>query len=235
MEMRRSEFSRHCGVSDPAIAKAIKTGTVIINSAGMVDPDNTINIKYWEKQRRAGKVAVSRSAKTKDIPHPGKTPEVYVDDYELAERAGVPRRLLKMTLRELVSNYRDIENIRDYVKILRDLTASDEKEIKIQERRSQLIEKDYVVAQVFQYLDVLMRQLLEFPESVADGIVSSVQSQGLAARHDVISTLGKGLARIISDSKDHITKSMTGLRSKYQEVPEDRLEEIEETLEEIRL
>ena len=114
--------------------------------------------------------------------------------------------------------------------MLRDLAAADEKDQKTQERRLQLVEKDFIIARVFQYLDDLMKQLLEWPSGAAAGIIALVLSGGEEARLDVIKELEKGLGNIIKDAKTQIIKELSGLRAKYQE--DDKLDEVKDAIEE---
>jgi hypothetical protein len=57
---------------------------------------------------------------------------------ELAEAAGLPQRLLGMTIRELVEKFHDLDGIERYVKMLHDLVEADEKDQRVQERRSNI-------------------------------------------------------------------------------------------------
>jgi hypothetical protein len=122
-----------------------------------------------------------------------------------------------MTIRDLVIKYRGLEGISQYVKMLRDLAAADERDQKTRERRLLLIEKDFVIARLFQYLDVLMKQLLEYPESAVDEIIALVQAEGGNERIDVSRKLENGISKIIKDSKEQLLKELSGLRAKYQD------------------
>jgi hypothetical protein len=113
--------------------------------------------------------------------------------------------------------------------MLRDLAAADEKDQKTQERRLQLVEKDFIISRVIQFLDVLMKQLLEWPNGAADGIIATVQSEGGAARPDVVSIMEKGLTEIIKDAKGQVIKEINSLRAKYQET-DDISEKIKEAV-----
>jgi hypothetical protein len=62
-----------------------------------------------------------------------------------------------------------------------------------------------------------MKQLLEYPESAVDGIISLVQAEGSAARLDVSRTMERGISKIIKDAKEQLIKELSGLRSKYQD------------------
>jgi hypothetical protein len=57
---------------------------------------------------------------------------------ELAGTAGLPHRVLGMTIRELVEKFHGLPGIERYVKMVCDLTEADEKDQRVQERRSKL-------------------------------------------------------------------------------------------------
>jgi acetone carboxylase gamma subunit len=52
--------------------------------------------------------------------------------------AKIPRQLLGMTIRELITRYQGIDSVERYIKVLQDLTDLDEKYLLIQERRLKL-------------------------------------------------------------------------------------------------
>lgn len=221
-----------CGVSPSVISRKIKNSTLVKNAAGLLDTDNPVNSRYAARRRlksnqdalentggNAERIMKSFSAMT---------------DYEIAERVGLPQKLLEMSIRELVITYKGMSGLETYIKMLKDLTAADEKDQRVQERRLQLVEKDFIVARVFQYLDALMNQILEYPESAVDNIISLVQAKGADARLDVSLALGQGLSKIIRGAKEQVIKELSGLRAKYQteEKIEERLSAIEEAIDE---
>jgi hypothetical protein len=230
MEYKQADFCRAYGIANDTLSKAIRRGAVLKNTAGLIDDENTTNKLYLAKRRRRD----TNEALADD----GKNAERVIrqvdfsafDDYEIAGRIGLPRRLLGMTIRELVIKFKGLDGIERYVRMLRDLAAADEKDQKTQERRLQLVEKDFILARVFQYLEVLMKQLLEYPEGAVDGIIAMVQSKGAAARRDVVRTIEKGMTDIIKDSKNQVIKEMNGLRAKYQD--DDKLDEVKAAIEE---
>jgi hypothetical protein len=87
-----------------------------------------------------------------------------------------------------------------------------------------------MIAHVFQFIDDLMKRLLEWPAGAATGIVALVLSEGEEARNDVISELEKGVSDIIKDAKTQIIKELSGLRAKYQD--DDKLDEVKAVIEE---
>jgi hypothetical protein len=231
MEYKQVDFCRAYGLKPSTVSMAIKSGALQKNTAGLIDDENTLNKVFLAKHRL--------KANADALADDGKNAERLMkqidfstlDDYAIAEHAGLPQKLLGMTIRELVVKHRGLSGLGEYIKMLRDLAAADEKDQKTQERRLQLIEKDFVIDHIFQYIDMLMRQLLEWPEGAADGIIALVQSEGMAARHDVSRLIEKGIMDIIKDSKAQVTKEMSGLRAKYQD--DDKLDEVKAVIEEV--
>lgn len=217
MEYKQADICRVYGLDPSTISRAVRRGSVVKNLSGMIDDENATNKVFLAKYRlKLNKAALAddgneaeRIIKKVDFAD--------IDEFDIAEHAGLPQRLLQTTIRDLVIKYRGIDGLERYVRMLRDLTAADEKDQRVQERRLQLVEKDFVVARIFQYIDGLMKQLLEYPESSVDEIIALVQSQGDAARRDVSHKMEIGISKIIKDSKEQVIKELSGLRAKYQE------------------
>jgi hypothetical protein len=230
MEYKQADFCRQYGLREDTVSKAIKRGALQKNTAGLLDDENTLNKVFLAKRRRrAGSEAPADDGKNagpvvKEIDFSS------LSDYETADQAGLPQKLLGMTIRELVVKHRGLSGLGEYIKMLRDLTAADEKDQKTRERRLQLVEKDFVISHVFQYIDVLMKQLLEWPKGAVDGIVALVQSEGAAARNDVTRLMEKGIMDIIKNAKSQVTKDIDSLRAKYRD--DDRLDEVKAVIEE---
>jgi hypothetical protein len=230
MEYKQADFCRKYGLREDTVSKAIKRGALLKNTAGLIDDENTLNKVFLAKHRL--------KANAEALADDGKNAERVIkqidfstlDDYAIAEHAGLPQKLLSMTIRELVIKHRGLSGLGEYIKMLRDLAAADEKDQKTRERRLQLVEKDFIISHVFQFLDVLMKQLLEWPKGAVDGIVALVQSEGAEARNDVTRLMEKGITDIIKDAKGQVIKDMDSLRAKYRD--EDRLDEVKAVIEE---
>ena len=230
MEYKQADFCKAYGIEPSTVSKAIKRGAIVKNTAGLLDDENTLNKVFLTKYR----VKTTQEALADD----GKNAERVIkkidfaalEEYELADHAGLPKQLLNMTIRDLVIKFKGMDGLERYIKMLRDLAAADEKDQKTQERRLQLVEKDFIIARVFQYLDDLMKRLLEWPTGAATGIIAIVMSKGEAAQLDVIHELEKEVSNIIKDSKTQVIKELSSLRAKYQE--DDKLDELKATIEE---
>jgi hypothetical protein len=233
-EARPAEFARMAGVSPSVVSRKTKANTLVRNAAGLLDTDNPVNSRYLSRRRlKSSGAALEGGGK-----NAGRVLEQadfsVLPDFERAGRIGLPQKMLGMSIRELVVKHRGIDGLETYVKMLRDLISADEKDQRVREHRLQLVEKDFIVARVFQFLDTLMKQILEYPESAADEITSLVQSEGEAARDGVSQKMRTGLARIIKGAKERVLDELAGLKAKYQSGSrlEDKLEALAEKLEE---
>ena len=220
MEVLPAEFARQAGVTRQSIFAKIKKGTLIQNSAGKLDTENPVNAGYLSaKRRRLEEIQATTNtiiAKQKnDIQAKGLYKNL--SDPVAASAIGVPAELLDLTLKELVMRYSGILPLEKHAKILKILVESAEKEQRIKERRLTLVDKDFVVSRIFQYVDNLMIQILEYPESTADDIVARVLADKEAARHTVVETMKTGLSKIIANAKEQVINELNGLKHKYHE------------------
>lgn len=220
MEVLPAEFARQAGVTRQSIFAKIKKGTLIQNSAGKLDTENPVNAGYLSEKRRQQEEAqaITGSIATKQTGGI-QSPILHrnLPDPVAASAIGVPAELLDLTLKELVMRYSGILPLEKHAKILKILVESAEKEQRIKERRLTLVDKDFVVSRIFQYVDNLMIQILEYPESTADDIVARVLADKETARHTVVETMKTGLSKIIANAKEQVINELNGLKHKYHE------------------
>jgi hypothetical protein len=236
MKLKPADFAREAGVSRQAIFNKIKNKTLIVDPVGYMDTDNPINSAYISDPDRSRRKAAAASS----LPAPGTIspagqaapaagaeaapgPPVLKSDTDIAAAAGVAVEMLSLTIRELVIGYAGIQGIERYARTLRDLTATAEKEQRTKERGLKLIEKDFVTSRLFTFVDVVCKQIIEYPESAADAIIALALSEGPESRPSLVNMMQEGLGRIIAGSKNQIIKELTGLKGKYQK--EDTIQE----------
>ena len=218
MEVKQGTFATMCGVSRAAVCTKIKNKTLIVNSAGMLDTDNPVNRAYLDKKQDQRRSADSGLG----IEHTGAATKPV--DYSEMSQTGTAGEMLNMTIRELVSKYGSMANVEKYVKILRDLTAADEKDQRIQERRLIQIPKDFVQSSVTSLLETLMNKLLDLPERIADQAIAFVQADVDTARQKIILLLNDDISAAIADSKNQINNKIQNMKGKYSQ--EDSLRDI---------
>ena len=259
MEVTQAEFARMCGVSKMAISKKVRAAknALVVNSAGKLDTDNVINKAYLD--RKTGAFSDQMAAAVAGLPapdapaviqeaqpdqDPGQAPApAPAPAPKVARPAGavprpgviLPEQLKRMTLGEMLAKFGNVDNAERYIKMLKDITLSDEKEFGLRCRRQDFIKKEFVTAKVFVFIDQLMNQLLDMPESVVDQIISLVLSDSSAAKAGIVSMLRDNLSRCITGAKDSILHEFAGLRAESAAGnAADALEQIQSQLEELR-
>jgi hypothetical protein len=240
MKLKPADFARQAGVTRQSVGAKIKNKTLIIDAAGYLDTDNPINAAYISDPERKSR----REAHSKPVAPPGDfnlpipasklapaqvSPALETEE-DIAGAAGVPAELLSLTLRELVIKYNGIYNLEKHAKTLQYIMSTAEKDQRIQERSLKLIEKDFVTSRLFQFVDTLMKQLIEYPEATIDSIIAKIQSDGAAAREELVVMIRNGLGKVISGAKEQIVSELNGLKGKYNEI--DKFEDINEAIKE---
>jgi len=256
MEVTQAEFARMCGVKPPSICGKIKNGTLIINSGNKLDTDNPVNRRYLTNKQnklqleiqaqtfstqaqsadfaatKAAKISTTKQAQPASpasfIAAPGATATAAATEYAIT--AGLTDKMLNMTLIQLITNYGGVAGIERFAKILQTLTTANEKELRLQERRQELIPKDFVTSRLFGYVDQLMNKLLDWPEGIADTLIAKALANKQEARTELINYMRDGLTRCICDAKQHIANELDGLRNKY-DTGRTEIEELKETIE----
>jgi len=259
MEVTQAEFARMCGVKPPSISEKIKNGTLIINSGKKLDTDNPVNRNYLtaKQNKLQFEIQTQNFATQQSAPHqlkaqpsknsvvkPGRvfTPETAASFSALnsaSTAAGAPEytitagltdAMLNMTLLQLITRYGGVAGIERFAKILQTLTTANEKELRLQERRQELVPKDFVTSRLFGYVDQLMNKLLDWPEGIVDTLIAKALASKQEARTELINYMRDGLTRCICDAKQHIANELDGLRSKY-DTNRTEIEELKETIE----
>ncbi len=241
MEVKPAEFARMAGVSRASISGKISKKTLAVNAAGLLDTENPLNAAYLskhkQKQAMAADAAYIQTNTEKSFTGETSIPSGNINDFALAQVAGVPaRELLNMTLREIVLKYPGLDKIERYSKILKDVTMSAEREQRINERSLTTIPKDFVISRLFNFIDSIAKQIIEYPESSVDRIIALANAENETTRIDIVETMTAGLSHIIVGAKDSIIAELNGLKNKYQKdfQAADQIEQLKDVIEEAR-
>ena len=191
-------------------------------SARSVSPAESSNVR---SQRRASKV--SRGELTRAWSEINGTDALA----PASGRGATAHDYLSMPVGELVRRHGTVEGVEKYVKILRDLTAADEREQRTQERRGILIPREFVTQRMFGFLSQMSNKLLDIPESVCDQLIAVVRS-GENPRARVISVLGDNISRAIAGAKEQVASELSAYRGGGRGTLAEELAEKIEMLEE---
>ena len=234
MEVTRAEFAHMAGVSRAAVSNKLKNGTLILNSAGMMETDNPVNRHYLdrhEKKNRERDFERNLMQSREASPSAQKETPKRASTGGNAGDAAIDRPMLKMTLGELIERHGDIDGIDRFVKIQKDLVTIEEKKQRLQERRLQQLPRDFTIARLFGYLQQQSARVLDVPEAAADQVRATVLADPEGSRQRVIEYLRGLLSRAIGGAKEHVLGELRSLRAKYEEPGESLDDKIEELLE----
>lgn len=225
MEVTPAEFARMAVVTRASITQKLKSGTLIINSAGKLDTDNPINRAYIDKhQNKLKKQAASAAffAKQKlDVENYAENQSQKIVDATSKLSA---EQMQRMTLSDLVKTFGSMEGMDNYIKYLKDLTTIEEKNQRLQEKRLELLPRDFVIARLFGFQQQQASRILDVPESCADQVIALVMADNSDCRQKIIDYIRDLLSRAIGGAKDHVINELNSLRTKY-DTKENSLEE----------
>ena len=230
LKLRPADFARQAGVSKQAVGAKIKNKTLVVDEAGFLDVDHPINSAYISDHGRKPKKNVILPFPAAEAAPGGKgggdaggagdaalPPSAgAMSEVEMAEAAGVPAaKLLNYTLREVVAKFGGIYGLEKHAKTLQYLMLSADKEQRMAERSLRLVPKDFITSRIFPFLNMLMKQIIEYPEAVAENLVSKILADGPEARDAVVIMMRDGLSRIIVKSKEQVIKELDSLRGRH--------------------
>lgn len=238
MEVTQAEFARMADVSAMAISKLVKRKSLVLNSANRLDVDNPVNRAYLDSHRQKIREAVSLKAvaeeakassnvRTSPKGNTASAEQKRVawqkinEEYALQQVKTTPHDLLSLPVGELVRKYESVDGLEKYVKILRDLTTADEKSQRMQERRSVLIPRDFVMQKIFGFLSSLSNRLLDIPESVSDQTCAVVKASD-NPRRAVIDLLGDVISRAIEGAKEQLEKELIAFERGAMQTQDDQ-------------
>lgn len=235
MEVTPAEFARQAFVSRQSINGKIKNGTLIVNSAGKLDTDNPINRAYLDKhQQKLKQEAATEAFLQKQKQEISQQAEItannLIDNIESSGNMSAAD-LQNMTLGEIVRKFGSMDGIDKFVKLQKDLVTIEEKNQRLQEKRLQLLPRDFVIARLFGFQQQQASRVLDVPEAGADQIVAIVLANPDGCRQKIIEYMRDLLSRAIGGAKDHVVNELSSLRAKYDDNMESLSEKIDALME----
>jgi len=171
------ELSRLAGTTRQVVSKAVRVGHIKVNRKRKVIFDHDLTQLWFQKQ----------VAKNAEAPLQGKS--------EPKKGDGKP-------VETLVNLQRD-KIIEEIGKIKADKKL---KELQLQQRRGDLIEKDTIAAVLFQYMDALNINMLDVPEMIVDTIMDKVNAG--ASRGDIIKVMRDKNQKAIVNTKKQVKERL---------------------------
>ena len=235
MEVTPAEFARQAFVSRQSINGKLKSRTLVLNSAGKLDTDNPINRAYLDKhQQKLKQDAATEAFLQKQKQEISQQAEItannLIDNIESSGNMSAAD-LQNMTLGEIVRKFGSMDGIDKFVKLQKDLVTIEEKNQRLQEKRLQLLPRDFVIARLFGFQQQQASRVLDVPEAGADQIVAMVMANPDGCRQKIIEYMRDLLSRAIGGAKDHVVNELSSLRAKYDDNMESLSEKIDALME----
>lgn len=235
MEVTPAEFARQAFVSRQSINGKLKSGTLVLNSAGKLDTDNPVNRAYLDKhQQKLKQEAATEAFLQKQKQEISQYAETQADDLmdSIQSSSSLSAAQIKnLTLGEIVRKFGSMEGIDKFVKLQKDLVTIEEKDQRLQEKRLQQLPRDFVIARLFGFQQQQASRILDVPEAAADQLQAIVLANPSDSRQKVIDYLRDLLSRAIGGAKDHIINELQSLKAKYSDDSESLSDKIDALME----
>lgn len=129
-------------------------------------------------------------------------------------------RLLNSKFEFVLKEFGTRKKIKDYVEILWKLSQIEKNQMTSDAIRNELVEMKLVESRLFQFLEAMNIQLLEYPESVIEIEFSMFQADEATGKGKVVKMHNKNLSKIIKECIKNITRELKNI-SKEKELKVD--------------
>jgi len=144
-----------------------------------------------------------------------------MDEVEFENITGLPARMMKLNLKNLVVRYGGPMMLKSWADILVKIMSANEKDQKIQERRLELIQKDFVISRLFMFLETLSSRIFDYTESIPMEIIALVKSGIDDIEIEIKKKMRKDFSILLRDTKENITRELENLKTKYEKSKND--------------
>lgn len=163
----KAELAKRAGVAPPAVSYQLKHGLKDAVVDGKVESDHPL-VVAWLKAKAAEPKKPPSEPKPRKVDISKKLPHV----------GGVPtQELADLTLREIVMGYGSIDGFKRFVESLGKIADFNQREMRTQRERGDLIERDKVRRVAFALIDATFKRILsDVPESLSRQIIARIES-----------------------------------------------------------
>jgi hypothetical protein len=144
-----------------------------------------------------------------DIEFKDLTPE------EFEEISGLPQKMMSLTVYQLVNKWGGVMSLNKWADFLSKLATISEKEQKMQMRKNELIEKDFVISNLIKFVDLMVNQIIDSAESDVEEIIAMVKTGEENARTRIPEHRRKNITKIARECKKSMADSLKRLKQKY--------------------
>ncbi|MHA2040045.1 MAG: hypothetical protein ACW98X_26850 [Promethearchaeota archaeon] len=145
------------------------------------------------------------------------TEKIFTEDDDFATLAGLPAKMLNMTIKQLMIKHGGKMQLKGYADILDKLFSAQKKETQIQAQRLELIARDFVSNHLFSYVEILSNQILNYPSTIVDIIIAQVVSDKKSAQQKIPEMMRKDLSRLIAETKKSLNIKLKELKNNKED------------------
>jgi len=139
-----------------------------------------------------------------------------IDEIEFENITGLPARMMKLNLKNLVVKYGGPMMLKSWADILVKIMSANEKDQKIQERRLELIQKDFAISRLFMFLETLSSRIFDYTENIPVEIIALVKSGADDIEIEIKKKMRKDLSILLKDTKENVNRELENLKTKYE-------------------
>lgn len=129
--------------------------------------------------------------------------------------SGLPSKMMGLTLMELVRNYGGPMQLEKWAAILQKIMTAQKAEVSIQRDRLTLIEKDFVLSQIFKFVDEFINQIFDLADSQNEIIFSLAKTGTDEAKMKIKKMRVDSYSKILKETKKIINTNLNKMKDKY--------------------
>lgn len=201
--VRVATFAKWAGVTRQSIKSAVDRGVL----SECIHPENKmINAAHPLARQYLAEKGVDELPEDLDF-----------EQEQTSSQAGVLRKpddswnkdeLENLTLRQILQRFGSVPGFKQYVDSLRAIAEYQQRDLRVQQARGTLIDRDFVEYKLFAMVDLAFQRLLtDMPDSLGKQIVSRVQSGGDNLAIEVQNMIKERVSQILEDMKRSIKEA----------------------------
>lgn len=220
MNANTKQLADASGISQRGILRAREEGYLIReNDSRYFDLDNSINSDWCRRHGVNPKDCSSIRTDKKEID------SSELDDIAISEITGVPAQLLNMSVRELIKKYGDLKELKTMVDIYYKLMQANKYDVETQIKRGVLLPIEAFEA-VQSYNQLLIKQLMDYSESVINDIIPAIKTDEEKAKIDIPIKMKNDFEKLCKEAAKKIRKEIRKIQIKSKQQIDDNQEEV---------
>lgn len=240
MKLTAVKIAELTNTSKANISKLTKNGKLIRSNDKYYNIDDSVNLDYLLSKGVTKEKILALSVNNKDNTEksssglnkkpnivkkeikvlPDKKPILEPENQEMSfdefdNITGLPERMMSLTLMELVSKYGGPMQLDKWAGILQKLMNAHKTEVSIERDRLTLIEKDFVISQVFKFIDEFINKIFDSVDAQNEIIFSLAKSGDDEAKIKIKKMRLDNYSKLSKDAKEIIVNNLKKMRDKY--------------------